>query len=529
VALNFTKFKYDENKITKLIKDDPTSAYQLFYSRIDIFSLYFFPETIDSALGVASFHHDMYKAARSKIGTKEELRMAIAVSRKHAKTTTMTNIFPTWCTLFRLRRYVMIISQAAKQAAEFLANIKDHFADNERIIDFFGNWVPAQNMSGRATTQWSKYEITPVSPDGKFKNKIVARSTGDKIRGRVRSGSRPDLGIIDDMESEHNTKTPESMETNSDWFWGAAEPMMSDNGWLMYIFTPIGVDCIGQKILDAEDIPDWIKLHYPCCDDDGALKTGKAIPLWPEKYSNAKLLKKMKTCIAIGKPEVWDREWMLRPVAKGDKRFTVFNDHDFEYRRINDENYLMINDQPVPVNIYIGNDLAIAQKKDSKYTAFIVIAVDPKENIYVLREIRKRMVFDSQVETMFSLVEEFHPIQVAVEKVAYQEVFAQRLRTVMAERNIYFSIFERTQKIGKDDRIESVLQPKNESGKIFTRKEHTALRGEMKAFPNSVYKDALDAFEMAVKISSRAISHNETMMIQRIKANRRKKRSYLVA
>ena len=88
------------------------------------------------------------------------------------------------------------VSEEQGQAVDHLKYIKSHIEFNPALNYYFGD------MAGN---KWTEKEITTAKGD-----RIIAKGTSQRLRGRSELGLRYTKIILDDFESELNTKTAES-------------------------------------------------------------------------------------------------------------------------------------------------------------------------------------------------------------------------------------------------------------------------------------------------------------------------------
>ncbi|HAT64124.1 MAG TPA: hypothetical protein DCS66_05920, partial [Flavobacteriaceae bacterium] len=86
------------------------------------------------------------------------------------------------------------VSEEQGQAVDHLKYIKSHLEYNPALNYYFGDMVGSK---------WTEKEITTSKGD-----RIIAKGTSQRLRGRSELGLRYTKIILDDFESELNTKTP---------------------------------------------------------------------------------------------------------------------------------------------------------------------------------------------------------------------------------------------------------------------------------------------------------------------------------
>lgn len=105
---------------------------------------------------------------------------AIAAPRGNAKSSLVSCIFPLWCIVYNKKKFIIIVSDTAGQAEDFLEEIKRELDSNELLKRDFPHIV------GKGPT-WRQDEIITTN-----NIKVMALGTGAKVRGRRFGTSRPD-------------------------------------------------------------------------------------------------------------------------------------------------------------------------------------------------------------------------------------------------------------------------------------------------------------------------------------------------
>ena len=147
------------------------------------------------------------------------------------------------------------------------------------------------------------------------------------------------------------------------------------------------------------------------------------------------------------------------------------------------------------LRIYQGVDLAISQSDAADYFAVVTIAVDKSHNIYVLDAYHGRLTFDKQMHKIRDLAARFHPLRIAIESNAFQDVLPGELVRTS-------SLPVRKVRQTRDKLTRAIrLSPQFENGKIFLKRSMTELVNELLLFPRARHDDLFDALEMAVNES----------------------------
>ena len=139
------------------------------------------------------------------------------------------------------KEFAAWVSEEQGQAVDHLKYIKSHIEFNPALNYYFGD------MAG---TKWTEKEITTAKGD-----RIIAKGTSQRLRGRSELGLRYTKIILDDFESELNTKTPERRKEIKEWLMSTVYPALEESkgneGSIWLIGTIVHYDSALQGIYDG--------------------------------------------------------------------------------------------------------------------------------------------------------------------------------------------------------------------------------------------------------------------------------------
>ena len=166
------------------------------------------------------------------------------------------------------------------------------------------------------------------------------------------------------------------------------------------------------------------------------------------------------------------------------------------------QTYLIINNDAIPINVYIGVDLAATATNTSDYQAVVVIGVDSDKNRYVLEYYKERIPTFDVPDEIIKLCKKYAPVRRAtIETVAAQEMVRDMLsRMEGSDRRLMPGLFKGvkpTGRIKKEDRLETALGPIVNSKKLFIRRSMTDLVDEFFEHPMARHDDLMDALYYA--------------------------------
>lgn len=221
-----------------------------------------------------------------------ERRRYLLIHRQAAKTTITSFLFPTYLIYLkgykiRVRKsmlkwdlkdintivdddiveipinepFIVIASETSSQAENFILSIKSTIEDHNLLAQIFGEKNPQvievdDGNRRKRTKVWRTNAFIT-----KDKTIVYGIGAGQRVRGRNIFGYRPTLFIVDDMYSQHNTKTEETRKKFDYWFKAEAMNSIDNNvGKLIWIGTMVHPDTVVKDFRTSEL---WKGLEQP--------------------------------------------------------------------------------------------------------------------------------------------------------------------------------------------------------------------------------------------------------------------------
>lgn len=452
-------------------------------------------------------------------------KVAVAAPRSHAKSSFLSKAKPLRELVYRLRRYIILISETPTVSSGNLEWIANQLKSNEKLRRDFGPLLhPKQQMNPKDNS--SEFIAWEPREDGgqRLLCRVEAASSNQALRGRNWDGARPDLVICDDLEDKRNTNTEQQRQEMRDWFTQVVVPLGDPAGKktaLIYMGTVLHTESLLRTVMRRGDFktrlyralieePSRLDLWETCRsiylelenpsraeDAEAFYNTNKAemddgaVVLWPEVQP---LWKLMRWKWDNGS-KAFNTEYQNNPI---DEESQIFNPATFRY--YDDSDLLDASGRHIPLELFAFWDIAMGKSRRSDYNAIVTVGKHRATGIiYVLD------VWALKCPAHIALNE-------AVEKIAEfgHRIFA--VETVGAQHDLYRQLQERIRKeqLGgtrlvpvisrkkKEDRIES-LEPLIESGSLRFNKAHRLLFEQMEQFPSGSHDDLPDALAGAVE------------------------------
>lgn len=172
----------------------------------------------------ADFHREITDIMNEVSMRERNAKVAVAAPRSHAKSSYLSKAFPVHEVVYRLRKYIIIISETPKVAQSNMEWIRNQLKYNRKLREDFGPLLSPKDQANIRDNSdgFIAWHPDPDDPEYRIQLALVeAASTGQALRGRNWDGSRPDLIILDDLEDARpggNASTPEQRQALKDWF-----------------------------------------------------------------------------------------------------------------------------------------------------------------------------------------------------------------------------------------------------------------------------------------------------------------------
>ena len=408
----------------------------------------------------------------------------LAVPRGHAKSTVIGFLLVLYRVCFQLRKFIVIVSDSEDKAKAFVMRIRAELEFNRGLIRDF-----APDGKSLKSTDWAKTDF--ITSTG---IRILAKGAGQSIRGELHLDSRPDMIVLDDIETDITAGNEELLN----YILTNVVPSVNRRG--IYDICYVGTIIKDMSVLHQMAInPEWCSAKWECLDDDGEMIAPDLLP--KSEYEAQKSMYK-----SLGKMSLFYAENHNNPMVADQD--ATFRQEYFQHQR---EDELDLDS----MNVYIAYDPAmpdrVGKKTKADRSAILVIATDWKENWYVLRVYANRDTPSRNRTLLFNLAKKYKPKKVWMETIAAQRAMYLEIRAEMKRKYIKFPFEEIPSHSGsKEARIEQ-LQPLYESGRIYHNpldKNAVELERELLLFgrtPHDDMSDCLSFFLNRVKYPRKPI------------------------
>ena len=396
------------------------------------------------------------------------------------------------------RLFVAWVAEEQGQAIDHIKYLKSHFEYNDKIKYYFGT-LAGDSVGNR----WTEKDIVTSKGD-----RIIAKGTSQRLRGRTEIDVRYTGIILDDFESELNTKTPERRDEIKKWIVSTVYPALEESpgreGWIWLAGTIVHYDSFLQMVVDGhrDALKDgrkypWDLTFYRAIEDSK--------PLWPQQFPLEKMAAKKREFIEAGLVNKFAQEYMNDARDISDAAFKIDRIQKHNYTFVSKDKFAYLEDKEgdfIPVNIYVGVDIAATATKKSDFQVILVIAIDKNKNRYVLEYFHERIPTFDVPEKIIEIAKKYSPVKrVTIETVAAQEMVRDMVtRIAHDDRRLMPGIFKGVKPppgIKKEDRLETSLGPIVNTKKLYIRPNMTEIVDEFFEHPFAKNDDLLDGLYYA--------------------------------
>jgi len=447
--------------------EDSTASTEIKLSADAIWSFVqlFLLSRYDSPKATPPFHNKMWELCCS-----ENRLVAMAAPRGSAKSTAITLAYTLANVLFRIKDYVLIVSDTEGQATQFLNNIKVELMENELIRTEFG--IEKFNKD-------TETDVIVRTKDG-HQFRLMAKGSEQKVRGLNWRNKRPNLVIGDDLENDEICMNPERREKFRNWFNNALLPCGSDTCTYRIVGTILHLDSMLNRLLNNRA---WSSLRFAAHNKDFTDL------LWPEKYDEARLREIRLGYEEDGNIEGYAQEYLNNPIPEG---ATFFREQDFI--PMDTEDYSSHK------KYFAAADFAISEKEKADYTVIVVAGMDENGVIHIVDTRRGRWDADEIINELISVQKRYDPEIFTFETEKIDKAIGPSLNRAMIREGTFLNIRKITPTKSKTTRGRSIQKTMRAGGVRFN--EHADWYIDMKtelmtmtpSGPRGKHDDYFDAF-----------------------------------
>ncbi|WP_010495063.1 phage terminase large subunit [Paenibacillus elgii] len=474
---------------------------------------------------IAPIHREFFDLCDHVNDKERNARLAIAAARGHSKSGMFSNAFPLHQTVYRRRRYILVISETDTLSKKLIGWVNKQLKYNAKLREDFGPLLFERNTQNEKDNEEAFITASNTL--------VEASSSGKQLRGKRHGSYRPDLVIVDDPSSQNNEGTKEAREKLVHWFNSVVVPIGTKSTAIVLVGTMVSATGLLNHVLKRKDFrssfhgavihePDNPKLWDEYCEvyaraDDiaeadafyeanrEALEAGVVLA-WPWRWTYRSL---MHEKVNMG-TRAYNSEFRNLAFSEDEQFFFPEN---FAYYRYEYDSagrkYIRYEDLRVPVGeLTISGAWDIAQGKNSRscYNAVLTVGRYEKTgHIFVLDEYASKEQPHVYIDLIVKKIREWRHNVFSVETINAQHEFYRQLQEALRKAGVIRTRLNdiKSHKSAKEERIES-LEPLCHNRTLVFNRSHTMLLDQMAQYPHGDYVDSIDALQLAVENVARA-------------------------
>ena len=429
---------------------------------------------------VPKFQRDIYELLDN---IKKIKRLVLASPRSFMKSMTCSIQAPIKYALFQQFKEILIVSNSERLAIEFLRQIRVNIESNGKIRELFQGSLESE--------KWTETQLI-------LQNKCSIRACG--VGAQIR-GFRPDLIILDDIESDESVESEDMRRKLKEWLFKAAINALTVDGCLVYVGTTLSRLSLLFEFVNNP--PEGWTAVFNQAYIGGIEAEGHE--LWPEVWPHERLQSRKKE---IGS-SAFSAEFMNNPIPSEGNRFNPSTFRFFEDRDLIGKS----------TGRYISIDPAFSETGD--YGVIMELLHDSNDNIYVDRYFRRKTTSGEMISYFKHLYRQKRNEirKVGNEANGPQKSFYDQLVNECNRDGLY-PPFEKLMGVthnanrthrNKTDRVTYTVQPRLEAGKLFFRRDQTELLDELTLFPESRNDDLCDCLAYGISILEPYMTYEDSI------------------
>lgn len=375
---------------------------------IEAFAKTYIAAQYDDAAPTPNLHRECWQLYCSNA-----LNAGVAAPRGHAKSTALTTVYMLAEVLFRSSEYAILVSSNEEMAIELLGDVARELSENEQLIEDF----QIKKFLSQAKT-----DIIVECNDG-HQFRILARGSGQKMRGRKWRGKRPGLIVCDDLEDDEQVENKERRDKFRRWFYRALKPALRKNGRLRIHGTILHEDSLLARLMKDNSWATRFYRAHAAFDDFSEI-------LWPEQFSETRLREIRQNFIEQFDSSGYSQEYLNDPF-----------DNSEAYLRKDDFLEMSPDDADKPKKVCVGCDFAVSKKDKANRTSLTVGGQDAQNLLHIIDQHVGRWDTLEIIEEMFDLQKRHSPECFFVEDGVIWKSIEPMLNQEMLKRDLFLNCF----------------------------------------------------------------------------------------
>lgn len=266
-------------------------------TQLDFLAAMAMPDTYE--YGFSDTHHTAWQILVSVEDDADQAfpQIALGIPRGHAKTT-LIKLFILWCVLFSKRRFILVTGAIEQAAINIITDVAK-MLEEDNIKAVFGDYRLGLTTDTKSLKKFGYRGRNIV---------LFGIGSGGAVRGTNVDNQRPDIIVMDDIQTKEGADSPIVSKDLEEWMVGTLMKAKSQRR-CMFIFAGNMFAPQYTILKKLKSNPNWIKFISGAILADGSA-------LWPAHRSLYSLIEELNNDIAMGQAHIFFAE-VLNDTAAG--------------------------------------------------------------------------------------------------------------------------------------------------------------------------------------------------------------------
>lgn len=248
------------------------------------------------------------------------------------------------------------------------------------------------------------------------------------VRGTKELGQRPTLAILDDLVSDTDAESETVINTIENTIYKAVSKALHPTKQkIIWLGTPFNAR---DPLYKAVESGAWKVSVYPVCEKFPCTEA-EFRGSWPDRFPYSYVKDEYDEAQALGKPENFDQELMLRIMSAEDRIVT-----DAEIQWYKRTPLLQYRNR---FNFYITSDFATKAEQKNDFSVILVWAINNIGHWFLVDGMCRKQLMNKNIDDLFYYVQKYNPQSVGIEVSGQQGGFVTWIQDQMMDRNVWFT------------------------------------------------------------------------------------------
>lgn len=248
------------------------------------------------------------------------------------------------------------------------------------------------------------------------------------VRGTKELGQRPTLAILDDLVSDTDAESETVINTIENTIYKAVSKALHPTKQkIIWLGTPFNAR---DPLYKAVESGAWKVSVYPVCEKFPCTEA-EFRGSWPDRFPYSYVKDEYDEAQALGKPENFDQELMLRIMSAEDRIVT-----DAEIQWYKRTPLLQYRNR---FNFYITSDFATKAEQKNDFSVILVWAINNIGHWFLVDGMCRKQLMNKNIDDLFYYAQKYNPQSVGIEVSGQQGGFVTWIQDQMMDRNVWFT------------------------------------------------------------------------------------------